>query len=142
MAQNQIHWNLLSIECTVLTAPRKNVARGAISDSLTTEGVSTLTDIHLQYAVVNPSKPRAIALAVWGSANLYDDLAGRITGMTIIFNVFLFALVALSFVMVVGVPVAYASPQNWDQSKGLLFIGSGVWVALVVAVGVLNYFVV
>ncbi len=62
--------------------------------------------------------------------------------MTIIFNVFLFALVALSFVMVVGVPVAYASPQNWDQSKGLLFIGSGVWVALVVAVGVLNYFVV
>lgn len=62
--------------------------------------------------------------------------------MTIVFNVFLFALVAISFVMVVGVPVAYASPQNWDQSKGLLFLGSGVWVALVIVVGVLNYFVV
>ena len=62
--------------------------------------------------------------------------------MTIVFDVALFALVALSFVMVVGVPVAYASPQNWDQSKGLLYIGSGVWVALVIAVGVLNYFVV
>jgi photosystem II PsbZ protein len=62
--------------------------------------------------------------------------------MTIVFDIALFALVALSFVMVVGVPVAYASPQNWDQSKGLLYIGSGVWIALVVAVGVLNYFVV
>jgi photosystem II PsbZ protein len=62
--------------------------------------------------------------------------------MTIVFNVFLFALVALSFVMVIGVPVAYASPQNWDQSRRLLFLGSGVWVALVIVVGVLNYLVI
>ncbi|MBF2088093.1 MAG: photosystem II reaction center protein PsbZ [Leptolyngbya sp. DLM2.Bin15] len=62
--------------------------------------------------------------------------------MTIVFNLFLFALVALSFIMVIGVPVAYASPQNWDQSRRLLFLGSGVWVALVILVGVLNYLVV
>lgn len=62
--------------------------------------------------------------------------------MTIIFQISLAALVALSFVMVVGVPVAYASPQNWSQSKSLIFLGSGVWAALVILVGVLNFLVV
>ncbi len=62
--------------------------------------------------------------------------------MTILFQLALFALVALSFVMVVGVPVAYASPQNWDQSKRLLWLGSGGWIVLVLVVGALSYFVV
>lgn len=61
---------------------------------------------------------------------------------TILFQIALAALVILSFVMVVGVPVAYASPRNWDQSKRLILLGSGVWVALVLLVGVLNYAVV
>lgn len=61
---------------------------------------------------------------------------------TILFQLALFALVALSFVMVVGVPVAYATPQNWDQSKRLLWLGSGVWIVLVLLVAVLNSFVV
>jgi photosystem II PsbZ protein len=62
--------------------------------------------------------------------------------MIIVFDIALAALVALSFAMVVGVPVAYASPQNWDQSKRLIFLGSGVWAALVILVGVLNFLVV
>lgn len=62
--------------------------------------------------------------------------------MSILFQLALAALVALSFVMVVAVPVAYASPQNWDQSKRLIFLGSGLWVLLVLVVGSLNYFVV
>ncbi|HEY9659052.1 MAG TPA: photosystem II reaction center protein PsbZ [Allocoleopsis sp.] len=62
--------------------------------------------------------------------------------MSILFQLALAALVALSFVMVVAVPVAYASPQNWDQSKRLIFLGSGLWVLLVLVVGGLNYFVV
>jgi photosystem II PsbZ protein len=61
--------------------------------------------------------------------------------MAILFNISLLALVALSFLMVVAVPVAYASPQNWDQSKRLLWLGSGLWVILVLVVGTLNYFV-
>lgn len=61
---------------------------------------------------------------------------------TILFQVALAALVAMSFVMIVAVPVAYASPQNWEQSKRLLFLGSGIWVVLVIAVGALNYLVV
>lgn len=62
--------------------------------------------------------------------------------MTIVFQLSLAALVLLSFVMVIGVPVAYASPQYWDQSKRLLFLGSGIWIALVLVVGALNFLVV
>jgi photosystem II PsbZ protein len=62
--------------------------------------------------------------------------------MLIIFNLALFALVILSFVMIVGVPVAYAAPQNWEQSKTLLFLGSGVWTVLVLVVAALNFLVV
>jgi photosystem II PsbZ protein len=62
--------------------------------------------------------------------------------MTIIFQLLLTALVLFSFIMVIGVPVAYASPQNWDQSKSLVFLGSGIWTVLVIVVAVLNFFVV
>ena len=62
--------------------------------------------------------------------------------MTFLFQLALTALVLFSFVMVIGVPVAYASPQNWDQSKSLIYLGSGVWVVLVVLVAILNFFVI
>ncbi|MDJ1183794.1 photosystem II reaction center protein PsbZ [Roseofilum casamattae] len=62
--------------------------------------------------------------------------------MSILFQLSLFALVLLSFVLIVAVPVAYALPQSWEQSKPLLYIGSGVWTVLVVVVGILNFFVV
>ncbi len=62
--------------------------------------------------------------------------------MTILFQLLLTILVLFSFVMVIGVPVAYASPQNWDQSKNLLYLGSGIWALLVILVGVLNFFVI
>jgi photosystem II PsbZ protein len=62
--------------------------------------------------------------------------------MTILFQLALTLLVLFSFAMVIGVPVAYASPQNWEQSKTLIYLGSGVWIALVVLVAVLNFFVI
>lgn len=62
--------------------------------------------------------------------------------MSIVFQIALAALVLFSFVMVIGVPVAYASPQNWDQSKPLLYLGSGIWTILVVVVAILNFFVI
>jgi photosystem II PsbZ protein len=62
--------------------------------------------------------------------------------MTILFQIALIGLVFTSFVLVVGVPVAYATPQNWVESKKLLWLGSGVWIALVLLVGLLNFFVV
>ncbi|MBL1210612.1 photosystem II reaction center protein PsbZ [Geminocystis sp. GBBB08] len=62
--------------------------------------------------------------------------------MSILFQLLLTALVFFSFVLIVYVPVAYASPQNWEQSKPLLYLGSGLWIVLVIAVAVLNFFVV
>ncbi len=62
--------------------------------------------------------------------------------MSILFQLTLTLLVLFSFVMIVGVPVAYASPQNWEQSKNLLYLGSGIWVLLVIVVAILNFFVV
>jgi len=62
--------------------------------------------------------------------------------MSIVFQIALISLVLFSFVLVVGVPVAYATPQNWVESKKLLWVGSGIWTALVVLVGILNFFVV
>jgi photosystem II PsbZ protein len=59
--------------------------------------------------------------------------------MTIVFQIVLAALVLFSFVMLVGVPVLYASPQS--NSKQLLFLGSGIWAGLVVVVAVLNFLV-
>ena len=61
--------------------------------------------------------------------------------LTILFQLALVALVALSFVMIVGVPVAYATPQSWNDSKRLLWIGSAAWFGLVIVVGALNFLV-
>ena len=62
--------------------------------------------------------------------------------MTLIFQLTLFAFVMLSFLLVVGVPVVFASPDGWTQYKGPVFSGVGLWFLLVFAVGILNSFVV
>lgn len=62
--------------------------------------------------------------------------------LQVLFQLALTALVLLSFVMVVGVPVAYASGQDWEQSRRLIWVGSIAWVALVLLVGTLNFLVV
>lgn len=62
--------------------------------------------------------------------------------MTLIFQLALFAFIGLSFLLVVGVPVVFASPNGWTENKGTVFSGLGLWVLLVFVVGVLNSFVV
>lgn len=61
---------------------------------------------------------------------------------TILFQVALISLVVLSFALLIGVPVAYATPQNWVESKRILWVGSIAWIALVFLVGGLNFLVV
>lgn len=61
---------------------------------------------------------------------------------TIVFQLALVALVFLSFALIVGVPVAYATPQYWGESKRLLWIGSIAWIGLVFLIGALNFLVV
>jgi photosystem II PsbZ protein len=62
--------------------------------------------------------------------------------MTALFQLALFALVALSFLLVIGVPVVFASPEGWTENKGVVFSGLGAWMLLVFVVGILNSFVV
>jgi photosystem II PsbZ protein len=62
--------------------------------------------------------------------------------MTLLFQFALFGLVALSFLLVVGVPVVFASPEGWTSNKGTVFSGLGLWFLFVFAVGILNSFVI
>ena len=62
--------------------------------------------------------------------------------MIFLFQLTLFAFIALSFLLVVGVPVAFASPEGWTENKGTVFSGLGLWILLVFLVGILNSFVV
>lgn len=57
------------------------------------------------------------------------------------FQASLLALIAFSFLMVIGVPVVFASPNGWNENKNYILLGSAAWASLVILVGTLNYFV-
>jgi len=56
----------------------------------------------------------------------------------IAFQLAVFALVLISFLLVIGVPVVLASPDGWSNSKNTIFSGASLWIALVFLVGILN----
>ena len=62
--------------------------------------------------------------------------------MTSILQIALLGLVLVSFALVVGVPVVFASPNGWTENKGVVFSGLSVWFLLVFAVGVFSSFAV
>jgi photosystem II PsbZ protein len=62
--------------------------------------------------------------------------------MLLIFQLTVFALIAVSFLLVVSVPVAFAAADGWSENKSLVLSGTGLWFILVFVVGILNSFVV
>nr|YP_009503386.1 photosystem II protein Z [Euglena clara]AXA45501.1 photosystem II protein Z [Euglena clara] len=58
------------------------------------------------------------------------------------FQLSLLALVIFSFLMVVAVPVVFASNNGWDNNKNVLLFGAATWTILVLIVGTLNYLVI
>ncbi len=62
--------------------------------------------------------------------------------MLLIFQLAVFALIVVSFLLVIGVPVALATPEGWVENKSTVFSGIGLWFLLVFTVGILNSFVV
>nr|AYQ94994.1 Z protein of photosystem II [Oedogonium angustistomum] len=62
--------------------------------------------------------------------------------MTSIFQLTLFAFVAFSAVLVVGVPVVFALPNGWTENKRIVLSGIGIWILLVFVIGILNSFVI
>nr|AID67787.1 Z protein of photosystem II [Chloropicon primus] len=62
--------------------------------------------------------------------------------MTALFQLTVFALIAVSFALVVGVPFTFALPDGWTTNRNFILSGAGLWMLLVFTVGVLNSFVV
>jgi len=62
--------------------------------------------------------------------------------MLLFFQLALFCLILVSLLMVVSVPVIFASPEGWRTSSGFVSAGVSTWFALVFLVGLLNSFVV
>lgn len=62
--------------------------------------------------------------------------------MTSIIQLSVFALILLSFALVVGVPVVFASPNGWTENKRFVFSGLSLWLLLVITIGIFNSFVV
>lgn len=62
--------------------------------------------------------------------------------MVIAIQLLVLLLITLSVVLVVGVPVVLASPGQWEQSKGLIYTGAGLWTGLVIVTSLVNSLVV
>nr|YP_009237412.1 photosystem II protein Z [Wildemania schizophylla]AKS28459.1 photosystem II protein Z [Wildemania schizophylla] len=62
--------------------------------------------------------------------------------MIIAIQLLVLLLITLSTVLVVGVPVVLASPGQWEQSKGLIYTGAGLWTGLVIVTSLVNALVV
>nr|YP_009447447.1 photosystem II protein Z [Cucurbita maxima]YP_009447532.1 photosystem II protein Z [Cucurbita moschata]YP_009505077.1 photosystem II protein Z [Cucurbita pepo]YP_010191723.1 photosystem II protein Z [Cucurbita ficifolia]YP_010432701.1 photosystem II subunit Z [Cucurbita argyrosperma]YP_010436775.1 photosystem II protein Z [Cucurbita pedatifolia]ALO21832.1 PsbZ [Cucurbita argyrosperma var. palmeri]ALO21865.1 PsbZ [Cucurbita argyrosperma subsp. sororia]ALO22069.1 PsbZ [Cucurbita ecuadorens len=58
--------------------------------------------------------------------------------MIIAFQLALFALIITSIILLVSVPVAFASPGGWSANKNVVFSGTSIWIGLVFLVGILN----
>jgi len=58
--------------------------------------------------------------------------------VVIAFQLAIFALIVISFLLVIGVPVVLASPDGWSNSKSTVFSGASLWIGLVFLVGIFN----
>ncbi|KAJ0620322.1 putative photosystem II PsbZ, reaction centre, photosystem II PsbZ superfamily [Helianthus annuus] len=70
----------------------------------------------------------------------YSSFVGswRIKSMTLAFQLAVFALIATSSILLIGVPVVFASPDGWSSNKNVVFSGTSLWIGLVFLVGILN----
>jgi photosystem II PsbZ protein len=58
------------------------------------------------------------------------------------FQASLLALIAFSFLLIISVPVLFASTNGWNENKNYILLGAATWAGLVFLVGTLNYFVI
>nr|YP_009514411.1 photosystem II reaction center protein Z [Caulerpa lentillifera]AXG75817.1 photosystem II reaction center protein Z [Caulerpa lentillifera]QKS32323.1 photosystem II reaction center protein Z [Caulerpa lentillifera]QUV75650.1 photosystem II subunit Z [Caulerpa lentillifera] len=64
--------------------------------------------------------------------------------MNLLFQLAVFAFIGFSFLLLISVPVVFAYPGGWTETKlkTPLFSGLGLWFLLVLIIGILNSFVV
>lgn len=65
-------------------------------------------------------------------------VAWRITNMTIAFQLAVFALIVTSSILLISVPVVFASSDGWSSNKNVVFSGTSLWIGLVFLVAILN----
>lgn len=65
-------------------------------------------------------------------------VAWRIKRMTIAFQLAVFALILTSSILLISVPLVFASPDGWSSNKSVVFSGTSLWIGLVFLVGILN----
>ncbi len=53
----------------------------------------------------------------------------------------MFALIVISFLLVIGVLIVLASPNGWSNNKNVIFAGASLWIGLVFLVGIINSFI-
>lgn len=87
--------------------------------------------------------PRSILIPIYwmsGGSNgiVLLLVAWRIRSMTIAFQLAVFALIATSSILLISVPVVFASPDGWSSNKNIVFSGTSLWIGLVFLVGILN----
>nr|YP_010737244.1 photosystem II protein Z [Drosera capensis]WEQ03503.1 photosystem II protein Z [Drosera capensis] len=58
--------------------------------------------------------------------------------MTIAFQLAVFALIGTSSILLISVPLVFASPESWSSNKKILFAGTSLWIGLVFLVAILN----
>jgi len=71
-------------------------------------------------------------------SQLYLKVVWRIINITIAFQLAVFALIATSSVLVISVPLVFASPDGWSNNKNVVFSGTSLWIGLVFLVAILN----
>lgn len=71
-----------------------------------------------------------------GIAQLLVDW--RIKRMNIAFELAVFALIVTSLILLISVPVVFASPEGWSSNKNIVFSSTSLWIGLVFLVGILN----
>ncbi|KAL0553663.1 hypothetical protein IC582_007563 [Cucumis melo] len=58
--------------------------------------------------------------------------------MNIAFQLTVFALIVTSSILLISVPIVFASPEGWSGNKNVVFFGISLWIGLVFLVGILN----
>nr|WCF60039.1 photosystem II protein Z [Illicium anisatum] len=89
----------------------------------------------------NPSMMHFITILTerQGSNGIVHSLvAWRITSMIIAFQLAVFALIATSSILLISVPVVFASSDGWSNNKNVVFSGTSLWIGLVFLVAILN----
>nr|QCI06946.1 photosystem II protein Z [Halydictyon mirabile] len=62
--------------------------------------------------------------------------------MILIIQLLVLLLVILSTILVISIPVALASPGQWEKSKNLIYTSIGIWTSLIIITGIANSFIV